>query len=103
MSDRSKLDLAQPFTRGNDKLVYHFDEHSNLRKTRMDILLAWMNGVTCFSFRFNYKGRKFGDPKSEEDNIAIPHAAGFDERDVIEMATTAYVRFQNTVAKLIAG
>jgi hypothetical protein len=101
MSNRSQLDLAQPFNRGNDLLVYEFDEHSNLRKTRTDILLAWMSGVTCFSFRFNYKGRKFGDPDSPDDNIAIPHAAGFDERDVIEMATTAHMRFQNTVSKLI--
>ena len=100
---RSRLDLTQDFRRGNDRLIYHFDEHSNLRKTRMDILLAWMNGVTCFSFRFNYKGRKFGDPKSEKDNIAIPHKAGFDEKDVIEMATEAHLRFQNTVSKLIAG
>lgn len=100
---RSRLDLTQDFRRGNDRLIYHFDEHSNLRKTRMDILLAWMNGVTCFSFRFNYKDRKFGDPKSEKDNIAIPHKAGFDEKDVIEMATEAHLRFQNTVSKLIAG
>lgn len=100
---RSKLDLAQDFSRGNDKLVYRFGEHSTLRKTRWDILRAFQDGVTCFSFRFNYKGRQFGDPKSPEDNIALPPAAGFDEKDAIEMATTAHQRFQNTVAKLIAG
>jgi hypothetical protein len=101
--ERSQLDLAKSFNTGNDLLVYHFDEHSTLRKTRTDILLAFMQGKTCFSFRFNYKGRKFGDPKSPEDNIAIPPMAGFDEKDAIEMATIAHQRFQNTVAQLIAG
>ena len=103
MSDRSKLDLTKPFDRGNKLFVYHFDEHSNLRKTRFDVLRAFQDGATCFQFRFNYKGREFGDPKSPEDNIALPPDAGFDERDAIEMATIAHQRFQNTVAQLIAG
>jgi hypothetical protein len=103
MSDRSQLDLAKPFNRGNKLLVYNFDEKSTLRKTRFDCLRAFQDGFTCFQFRFNYKGRQFGDPKSPEDNVALPPAAGYDEKDAIEMATRAHLRFQNTVAKLIAG
>lgn len=100
---RSQLDLAKPFNRGNKLLIYHFDEHSTLRKTRFDVLRAFQEGFTCFSFRFKYKGREFGDPTSPEDNVALPPDAGFDEQDAIEMATIAHMRFQNTVAKLITG
>lgn len=100
---RSTLDLAKTFNTGNKLLVYNFDEHSTLRKTRFDVLRAFQDGFTCFSFRFKYKGREFGDPSSPEDNIAIPPMAGFDEKDAIEMATIAHMRFQNTVSQLIAG
>lgn len=103
INDRSKLDLAKPLTRGNKRFVYYFDEHSTLRKTRWDVLRAFQDGFTCFEFRFNYKGRTFGDPESEDDNILLHPDAGYDEKDAIEMATTAHQRFQNTVAKLIAG
>lgn len=103
MSDRSQLDLAKPFNRGNKLFVYQFDEKSTLRKTRFDVLRAFQDGFTCFQFRFNYKGRQFGDPLSQEDNVALPPAAGYDEHDALEMATIAHMRFQNTVAKLIAG
>jgi len=103
MSDRSQLDLSKPFNRGNKLFVYNFDEKSTLRKTRFDVLRAFQDGFTCFQFRFTYRGRKFGDPKSPEDNVALPPAAGYDEHDALEMATIAHMRFQNTVAKLIAG
>jgi hypothetical protein len=95
MSDRSQLDLAQPFNRGNDLLVYRFDIGSTLQKVKSDILRAFIEGFTCFRFEFQFKGRKF------EDRIALPPAAGFDERDALEMAEFAHARFLNTVSKLI--
>ena len=93
--DRSKLDLAQSFHRGNNLFVYQFNEASTLQKTRSDILRAFIEGFTCFLFKFEFKRRKF------EDRIALPSAAGFDERDALEMAEYAHTRFLNTVAKLI--
>lgn len=101
MSDRSNLDLAQKFERGNKDLTYWFTEASTLERVRYDILNAFLEGCTCFRFRFRFKGRLFGRPDSPEDNVAIPHAAGFDERDALEMAETAHARFLNTVSKLI--
>lgn len=95
MSERSKLDLAQPFNRGNDLLVYRFDVGSTLQKVKSDILRAFIEGFNCFRFEFEFKGRKF------EDRIALPHAAGFDERDALEMAEYAHARFSKTLAKLI--
>lgn len=95
MSERSKLDLAQPFNRGNDLLVYKFNFDSTLQKTKSDIIRAFIEGFNCFRFEFQFKGRKF------EDRIALPPAAGFDERDALEMAEHAHARFLNTVSKLI--
>lgn len=96
MSERSQLDLAQSFNRGNDLLVYRFDVASNLQKVKSDILRAFVEGFNCFRFEFQFKGRKF------EDRFALPHAAGFDERDALELAEHAHARFLNTVSKLIA-
>lgn len=95
MSERSKLDLAQPFQRGNNLLVYRFNEASTLQKTREDILRAFIEGFTCFCFEFHFNGRLF------QDRMALPHAAGFDERDAVEMAEYAHSRFANTVENLI--
>jgi hypothetical protein len=93
--DRSKLDLSQPFNRGNDLLVYKFTGDSTAEQTRKDILRAFKEGFNCFRFEFDFQGRKF------EDRIALPHAAGFDERDALEMAETAFCRFLNTAEKLL--
>jgi len=95
MSDRSQIDLSKPFDRGNDLFEYTFTEATNRHQVRSDVLRAFIEGFNCFKFKFEHKGRKF------EDRIALPHAAGFDERDAVEMAEYAHDRFLNTVAKII--
>jgi len=95
MSDRSKLDLAQPFNRGNDLFEYTFTVATKRHDVQAAVLRAFIEGFNCFLFKFEFKGRKF------EDRIALPHAAGFDERDAVEMAEYAHDRFLNTVKKLV--
>lgn len=97
MSERSTLDLTANLSRGNKLLVYRFDEKTTRKKLRFDILHAFMEGFNCFRFEFTYQKRKF------EDRIALPHAAGFEDKDAIEMADLAYNRWQNTISQIIAG
>lgn len=100
---RPQLNLTGNFTRGNKNLTYWFNETSTLEKTRADILKAFLGGVTCFSFRFRYKGRLFGKADDPDDNVAIPPGANYDEEDALEMAEVAYLRFVNAIALLTAG
>lgn len=91
---RSKLDLAKDFSRGNELHIYEFNEQSTRFQTCADIKRAFVEGFTCFLFKFSFKGRKF------EDRHALPSDAGFDEKDAWEMGAFAFDRFLNTVAQL---
>lgn len=103
MSDRdqSSLNLAQDFSRGNDLFVMNFDEESarfgSARfGTAVKIKNAFVEGFTCFLFRFKFHARSF------EWRVALPPAAGFDEQDAWDMGQEAFDRFLVTVAKLAA-
>lgn len=98
MSDRdqSSLNLAQDFSRGNDLFVMNFDEKSARFSTAVKIKNAFVEGFTCFLFRFKFHARSF------EWRVALPPAAGFDEQDAWDMGQEAFDRFLFTVAKLAA-
>lgn len=102
MSDRPPLNLAQSFTRGNDLFIYNFDEKSNMFGTQAAILRAHKEGFTCFQFNFKVCDRR-GKLREFQECIALPHAAGFDERDAMEMAEEQHLKFQNTVNDLLNG
>jgi len=93
---RSKLTLNGDFRRGNKLYVHTFNESSTMVQTQLAIRHAFVEGFTCFLFKFQFHKRKF------EDRFALPPGAGFDERDALELGEHAFNRFTNTVQQLIA-
>ena len=97
MSDRPKLNLSQDFSRGNKLFVYSFNEKSTKMQTASDVRRAFIEGFTCFEFRFQFHKRKF------EDRMALPPGAGFDEADAFEMGEYAFDRFTNALSKCLTN
>lgn len=73
--------------------VISLDEHSKLALVRGQVLNAFKQGVVRFQFILKFKGRTF------RDCVALP--ADADEECALELATTYFKRFTNTVAQLL--
>lgn len=73
--------------------VINLDEHSKLALVRGQVLNAFKKGVVRFQFILKFKGRTF------RDCVALP--ADADEECALELATTYFKRFTNTVAQLL--
>ena len=93
--ERPKLDLAKDFSRGNDLFTLEFTEKSMKHHTAHTIKNAFVEGFTCFLFKFTFKKRSF------EWRVALPPAANFEQKAAYEMGLQAFARFLNTVAKLV--
>ena len=94
--ERPKLNLKQDFKRGNDLFTFEFNEHSSRYDTARRIKNAFIEGFTCFLFKFHFPKQK----RSFETRVALPPSAGFDEVDAWEMGVQAFDKFLNTVAQL---
>ncbi len=95
--ERPKLNLKQDFRRGNDLFEFKFDEYSTRYETARKVKNAFIEGFTCFLFKFYFAKQK----RIFEWRVAIPPAAGFDEIDAWELGIQAFDKFMNTVAELV--
>lgn len=73
--------------------VINLDEHSKPALVDKQVLNAFKQGVIRFRFILKCKGRVF------QDCVALP--ADADEECALELATTYFKRFTNTVAQLL--
>lgn len=74
--------------------VINLDEHSKPALVGKQVLNAFKEGIVRFQFVLKFKGRVF------QDCVALP--ADADEECALELATTYFKRFTNTVAQLLA-
>lgn len=81
-----------------DLCIITFDERSSLGAVKKRVLNAFLEGIMCFQFRFQFK-KPGGKPRQFEDRVALPKDA--DERVALEMAEDQFQKFLNTVTRLI--
>lgn len=76
-----------------DLCIVTFDESTKIGKVKRKILNAFIEGIMCFQFRFQFRKRQFCD------RVALP--ADADEGCALELAEHQFERYTNTVAKCI--
>lgn len=88
--------MSQNFSRHNREFIYIFDEKSTWQGCMRDVRHAFVEGFTCFKFTLTIKGRKF------EDRIALRPEI-HDEKAAVEMAHEMWMKFENTIQKVLGA
>lgn len=81
-----------------DLCIIQLDEQSSLKGVKARVLNAFLEGIMCFRFEFQFK-KPGSKPRQFEDRVALPKDA--DERVALEMAEDQFQKFLNTVTRLI--
>lgn len=87
--------MADNFTRHNKDFEHVFNEQSSLFMTANAVRHAFLEGFTCFVFRFKFHERVF------EDRFALRPEI-HDESDAFELGEFAFWRFENALQRCMS-
>ena len=88
--------MSQNFSRHNKRFILAFNEHSNWQDTLRIIRKAFTDGFTCFEFVTKIRGRTF------RDRVAL-RPEMHDEKAAVEMAHEMWMKFENTIQKVLGA